>query len=470
MLATLGAVIDRINSIIWGPPMITLIFGLGIYFTFKLAFIQKLLFKGIYFSVRPEKGKGEVSSFGALAVTIAATVGTGSIIGVTTAIAKGGPGAIFWMVFAGIFNFAIKYAECFLSIKYRTRADGGEYVGGPMYVMRDVLKYKKLAVLFAVGILFMAATGGSSLQASSIAEVLRDGFLINPWISAIFVCAATAAVVLGGVKRIASYCEWLVPLMGGAYLLVAIIAVCMHLDRVFPMIWLIIESAFTGKAAIGGAVGVGIIAIAQSMVAALEMGVTRSVLATESALGSAPIVAAAAKTKIPAKQALISATSVFWTILICFLTGIVILLAGDWQNPALFAADLTNSAFKTIPYIGTPILVFSLTVFSFTTIIGWAYYGEKAIQFLTGNKWIMPFRIIFVTLVFIGGILGSEFVWGLRLTAEQSIAVAGSKVTNLMWGLAVFVMAFLVLPNIYATWKLRDVIKKDTLRFIKKIK
>lgn len=470
MLATLAAWIDKLNSFVWGPPMITLIFALGIYFTFKLGFIQKMLWKGIYFSVRPEKGSGEVSSFGALAVTIAATVGTGSIIGVTTAIAMGGPGAIFWIVIAGIFCFAIKYAECFLSVKYRTRAEGGEYVGGPMYVLRDVLKYKKTAAVFAVGLLIMAATGGSSLQASSISEVLRDGFLINPWLSALFVCAATAMVVLGGVKRIAGYCEWLVPIMGGAYLLAAIIAVCMNIEKVLPTIWLIIKAAFTGKAAVGGAAGLSILAVVQSMVSALEMGVSRSVMATESALGSAPIVAAAARTKIPAKQALVSATSVFWTIGICFLTGVVILLAGDWQNDALFAADLTNSAFRTIPYIGTPILVFSLTIFSFTTIIGWAYYGEKAIQFLTGNKFIYPFRFIFVALVFIGGILGSKFVWALQLSTEQSLAVAGSRVTNLMWALAVCAMTFIVLPNVLATWKLREVIKKDTLKFIRKIK
>ncbi|MGB2578390.1 AGCS family alanine or glycine:cation symporter [Elusimicrobium simillimum] len=328
-MATFYNLIEGFNTLVWGVPMIVLIFSLGIYLTFKLGIIQRHLFKGIKLSVAKDDSEGEVSNFGALAVTIAATVGTGSIIGVTTAIAVGGPGAIFWMIIAGFFGFATKYAECFLSVKYRVHLGSGEYVGGPMYVLANRLKSRKMAIGFAISTLVMSFIAGGLLQANSIADAMREGYNLNPWFTGIGVAVLTAVVVLGGVKRIANICEWLVPIMGSVYLLAAIIIGVMFYERIPMAIVSIFKGAFTGYGAAGGAVGVGIMGIVQAIVSALRAGVSRSVLATEAGLGSASIVAAAAKTNSAVRQALISSTSVFWTILICTITGMVIVLAGD---------------------------------------------------------------------------------------------------------------------------------------------
>lgn len=459
------------NSLVWGPPMIIILLSLGIYFTVRLHFIQKYTWPAMKLSVMKVESEGMVSSFGSLAVMIGATVGTGSIIGVTTAVAEGGPGALFWMVVAGFFNFAIKYCECMIAFKYRVKLPDGEYVGGPMYYLSHILKFKWLGIIFAVGTLLMGLTAGSALQSNSIADALREGYNLNPWYIGLLVAIAAGVVVIGGVKRIAAYSEWLVPIMGGLYLLLAVIVLFMNFGAIPSAIITVIKSAFTGKAAAGGAIGVGIMGIIQALVPAVSAGVTRAVLATEAGLGSASIAAAAAKTRSATQMAIISATSVFWAIFICSLTGMVIVLAGDWQNPNVYAANLCNSAFKTVPFIGTPILIFSLVIFSFTTIIGWGYYMEKALQFLCkgANTLIKPARVLFIILVFVGGWIGTSFSWDWTITDSLLRTAEANNSTRFMWALAIFTMTMMTVPNIWALWCFRKVIIKTTRKNIKNI-
>lgn len=464
-------VMNGFNALIWGPPMIFLLLFLGIYFTVRLNFLQKYTWPAMKLSVAKVDSEGMVSSFGSLAVMIGATVGTGSIIGVTTAVAEGGPGALFWMIVAGFFSFAIKYGECLIAFKYRVKLADGEYVGGPMYYLANVLKYKWLAVVFAVGTLLMGLTAGSALQSNSIADALREGYNLNPWYIGVIVAFLSGIVIIGGVKRIAAYSEWLVPIMGGLYLLLAFIVIVMNFSEVPSAILVVIKSAFTGKAAVGGAVGVGIMALVQSIIPAITAGFTRAVLATEAGLGSASIAAAAAKTRSATQMAIVSATSVFWAIFICSLTGIVIVLAGDWQNPNVYAANLCNSAFKTVPYIGTPILIFSLVIFSFTTIIGWGYYTEKALQFLCkgSNKLIKPSRVLFIALVFIGAWIGTSFSWDFFITDSLTRTTEANVSTRFMWALVILTMTMMTLPNIWALWCFRKVIVKTTAKNLKNI-
>ena len=457
--------VDLLNGFVWGPPMIILIFGLGIYFTFKLGFIQKYTFRAISLSLRQDEGEGTVSSFASLAMMIGATVGTGSILGVTTAVAEGGPGAVFWIAVAGLFNFVIKYCECTAAVKYRVRKEG-EYVGGPMYVMMRVLKMKWLAVIFAIGTIFMALSAGAALQTNSIADVLREGYSINPWIVGVIVAVLAGTVTIGGVKRIASYSEWLVPIMGGAYLFISLIIVIMNFSQLPHALWLIVSMAFTGKAAVGGAAGVTVMALFQAVLNAMGIGVSRSVMSTEAGLGSASIAASAAQTKSAVKMGIISATSVFWTVFICVLSGLVVVVAGDWQNPNVFAADLCNSAFKTVPYIGTPILIFSLIIFSFTTLIGWSYYGEKAFQFLGGGKWAKAWRIFYIVVCVLGGGLGTTFSLGWTISPD---AFEVGLSTRFAWGLTVLMMTFMTLPNVYMLWRIRHKLQKETKRYLQKI-
>ncbi len=459
------------NSLVWGPPMIIVLLFLGIYFTVRLHFIQKYTWPAMKLSVMKVESEGMVSSFGSLAVMIGATVGTGSIIGVPTAVAEGGPGALFWMVVAGFFNFAIKYCECMIAFKYRVKLPDGEYVGGPMYYLSHILKFKWLGIIFAVGTLLMGLTAGSALQSNSIADALREGYNLNPWYIGLLVAIAAGVVVIGGVKRIAAYSEWLVPIMGGLYLLLAGIVLFMNFGAIPSAIITVIKSAFTGKAAAGGAIGVGIMGIIQALVPAVSAGVTRAVLATEAGLGSASIAAAAAKTRSATQMAIISATSVFWAIFICSLTGMVIVLAGDWQNPNVYAANLCNSAFKTVPFIGTPILIFSLVIFSFTTIIGWGYYMEKALQFLCkgANTLIKPARVLFIILVFVGGWIGTSFSWDWTITDSLLRTAEANNSTRFMWALAIFTMTMMTVPNIWALWCFRKVIIKTTRKNIKNI-
>lgn len=456
--------LDLLNNFIWGPPMIVLIFGLSIYLTFKLGFIQKHILRAMRLSITPDSGEGTVSSFGSLAMMIGATVGTGSILGVTTAVAQGGPGAVFWMLVAGFFNFAIKYCECTVAVKYRVRR-ADEYVGGPMYVMTRVLKMKWLAALFAFGTFAMALSAGSSLQANSIADVLREGYHLNPWLVGLVAALLASLVTIGGVKRIAAYSQWLVPIMGGMYLLITLIVMSMHFYQIPQALAIMVSSAFTGKALYGGAVGTTLYAVVVSALNGVGIGVSRSVMSTEAGMGSASIAASAATTHSPARMGIISATSVIWTMFICLLSGLVIILAGDWQNPDVFAANLCNSAFHTVPYIGTPVLTFSLIIFSFTTLISWSYYGEKATEFLFGSKWIKTWRVLYLIACAIGGGLGTTFSFSLTVSPDASeVGIS----TRFAWALAVLTMTVMTLPNLYMIWRLRHKLASETKRYLRK--
>lgn len=457
-------ILNTLNNFIWGPPMIIIIFGLGIYFTIKLGFIQKYAWKAMKLSIRHDKGAGTVSSFGSLAMMVGATVGTGSILGVTTAIAQGGPGALFWMLVAGIFNFTVKYCECMAAVKYRVLRNG-EYAGGPMYVMTRVLKMKWLAVIFAIGTMAMALSAGSALQANSIADVLREGYQINPWLVGLTVAILASFVTIGGVKRIAAYSQWLVPFMGGMYLFISCVVLWMNFSKIPQALGIIFISAFTGKALFGGAAGVCVSALVRSALAGMGIGVSRSVMSTEAGMGSAGIAASAAQTHSAVRMGIVSATSVLWTMFICLLSGLVIILAGNWQDPHVFAANLCNSAFHTVPYIGTPILIFSLIIFSFTTLISWSYYGEKSLEFLAGGKWIMPWRVLYLILAVLGGGLGTAF--SLHVTISPDAFSVGIS-TRFAWALAVLTMTLMTLPNLIMLWRLRHKIARETRRFLAK--
>lgn len=432
-------IINRINELIWTYPMILLLVATHLYLTFKLKFIQKYIFKAMKLSLKRDNSAGMVSNFGALAVSLAATIGTGSILGMTTAVATGGPGAVFWMIVIGVFGIATKYSECLLAVKYRVKLrTTKEYVGGPMYIMKNALKMKWMGAIFAVCGLLMAISGGGFLQVNAIVDVLGNAYSINGLLIGVIVSLIVAIVIIGGVKSIAAVCEWLVPIMGGLYLLAALYIFAVNIHQMPATVILILKSAFGFKAVGGGFAGAAILT-------ALHIGASRSVLSTEAGMGSASVVAAAAKTKNPVRQGLVASTSVFWTFFICTLTGLVIIVAGDWQSGQKFAGDLCNSAFETIPYIGVPLLVFSLTIFSLTTIIGWAYYGEKFMEFLGGSKIVKPFRVFWI-LFMISGVYISP---------------------SLAWALVVTVTAMMSIPNLIMIFMLRKRIVKETNLYLK---
>jgi AGCS family alanine or glycine:cation symporter len=400
-----------LNGYLWGPPMLFLLFGTHLFLTCRLGFIQKYVGKAIRLSVsKDEAGEGDVSQFGALTTALAATIGTGNIVGVATAIGLGGPGAVLWCWLTGVFGMATKYAEALLAVKYRVKTSDGMMLGGPMYVLEKGVHVKWLAVLFAI-FTAMAAFGiGNMVQANSIATMVRETFAISPYISGGIIAVITAMVILGGVKSIAAVCEKLVPFMAIFYVVGCVALLMMNSRQVIPAIALIFQSAFTPQAAGGGFVGA-------SLMIAARYGVARGLFSNESGLGSAPIVAAAAQTKNPVRQALVSMTGTFWdTVVVCALTGIV-LVSSVLSDPValnqLSGAVLSKAAFTRIPVLGPVILTVGLLTFVFSTILGWSYYGERAVEYLLGKKVIIPYRIAWIIAVFIGSVNSLALVWDL---------------------------------------------------------
>lgn len=404
-MATLEKVLDQISGYVWGVPLLVLLFGTHLFLTFRLGFIQKYTFRAIRMSfTRSSEGEGEISHFGALVTALAATIGTGNIVGVATAVAAGGPGAVLWMWLTGVFGIATKYAEAVLSVKYRTVAEDGTISGGPMYVLEKAMKMKWLAVLFALFTSLAAFGIGNMVQANSIAAMVQHNFHVSTWITGVVLTVFTAVVIIGGITSIAKVCEYLVPFMAFFYLAGCIVLLFLRQDTILDTIQLIISSAFTGQAAMGGFAGAGV-------KEAMRFGIARGLFSNESGLGSAPIVAAAAQTKHPVKQALISSTGTFWdTVVVCLATGIVIVNSGLWQS-GLKGAELTSAAFNEVPYIGNAVLTFGLLTFVFSTILGWSYYGEKAIEYLFGKKLIMPYRWAWVAAVMVGSVASLQIVW-----------------------------------------------------------
>ena len=361
------------SSLLWGWPMIILLLGTHIFLTIRLRFPQLRMFTAIRLSVkRDSTATGDVSQFGALATALAATIGTGNIIGVATAIALGGPGAVFWCWLTGVFGISTKYAEGLLAIKYRQQTPDGKMLGGPMYALEKGLGWKTMAILFALFTAIASFGIGNTVQANAIATIADNTYGISPWITGAVVCTLTAAVILGGVKSIARVCGMLVPFMALCYIAGCIYILFVNSHFLLPAISLIISSAFSPLAAGGGMAGA-------TVMMAARFGIARGLFSNESGLGSAPIVAAAAQTRNPVRQALVSSTGTFWdTVIICALTGIVI-VSSIIAYPDIDYSDgaaLTKMAFSKIPYIGAPLLSFGLLTFAFSTILGWCYYGR----------------------------------------------------------------------------------------------
>lgn len=408
------------SSLLWGWPMIILLLGTHIFLTIRLRFPQLRMFTAIRLSVkRDSTATGDVSQFGALATALAATIGTGNIIGVATAIALGGPGAVFWCWLTGVFGISTKYAEGLLAIKYRQQTPDGKMLGGPMYALEKGLGWKTMAILFALFTAIASFGIGNTVQANAIATIADNTYGISPWITGAVVCTLTAAVILGGVKSIARVCGMLVPFMALCYIAGCIYILFVNSHFLLPAISLIISSAFSPLAAGGGMAGA-------TVMMAARFGIARGLFSNESGLGSAPIVAAAAQTRNPVRQALVSSTGTFWdTVVICALTGIVI-VSSIIAYPDIDYSDgaaLTKMAFSKIPYIGAPLLSFGLLTFAFSTILGWCYYGERTVEYLKGKRWTYAYRLLYIIAVFIGSIASLEIVWNIADCMNALMAI-----------------------------------------------
>ena len=415
-------ILNEIDAFVWGPPLLVLLVGTGILLTFRLKLLQ--VFKlpqalGLIFSAKND-GSGDVNSFKALCTALAATVGTGNIVGVATAIKAGGPGALFWMWMAAFFGMATKYSECLLAVKYRTVDANGNISGGPMYYIENGLgkKYKPLAVMFAVfGVLCAYFGIGTFAQVNSIVEITQISAGIPVVYTGIALTVVVAAVTIGGLKSIATVAAKVVPAMALLYFLTTVGIMIVFADQVPTAIATVLNSAFTPTAAQGGFLGA-------TVMLAMRSGVARGVFSNESGLGSAPIVAAAAKTKWAAEQGLISMTGTFIdTIIICTLTGLSLVVSGVWCGP-LNGAAMTESAFTmAFPAFGSMLLLVGLVLFAFTTILGWNYYGERCVEYLMGVKAILPYRIIFICLIACGPFLKLEEIWVLADIVNGLMAI-----------------------------------------------
>ncbi|CYX75493.1 alanine/glycine:cation symporter family protein [Streptococcus suis] len=437
-----------INNLVWGPPLLLLLVGTGVYFTLRLGIFQisKLptAFRLIFSS--DQSGQGDASSFAALCTALAATVGTGNIVGVATAITTGGPGALFWMWVAAFFGMATKYAEGFLAIKYRTKDANGQAAGGPMHYITLGMgqKWKPLAVFFAISGVLVALLGiGTFSQVNSITASLETSFGLEPPLVSVITAISIVFVVFGGIEKISDVSTKIVPFMAILYILASITVLAVHWDQLLPTLALVFKSAFTPAAAVGGFAGA-------TVQQAIQRGIARGVFSNESGLGSAPIAAAAAKSDNPVEQGLISMTGTFIdTLIICTLTGFTILVTDQWSVEGLAGAPLTQAAFSTV--FGQPgvlALTISLVLFAYTTILGWSYYGERCIEFLFGTKAILPYRLVFVAMVALGGFLKLD----------------------LIWTIADIVNGLMALPNLIALLALSPVIIKETRQYFAKKK
>ena len=441
MMETLNQFFETLSGYLWGWPMIILLLGTHVFLTFRLGVPQRKLLMAIKLSISRDKDStGDVSQFGALATALAETIGTGNIVGVATAVALGGPGAVLWCWLSGVFGIATKYSEGLLAIKYRVKAPDGRMLGGPMYALERGLGWKWLAVLFALFTALASFGIGNTVQANAISTIANESYGIPTWISGAVVCLFAALVLLGGIKSIARVCGALVPFMAFFYVIGCIYILFANGQYVWPAIKLICESAFTPQAAGGGFVGT-------TVIIAARMGIARGLFSNESGLGSAPIVAAAAQTRNPVRQALVSSTGTFWdTVVICAFTGLVI-VSSIIAHPDISVNDgaaLTKAAFSKIPYVGTPLLTFGLLTFAFTTILGWCYYGERAVEYLKGRRWMLGYRILFVAMVFVGSIISLDIVWN------------AADCMN----------ALMAIPNLVALLLLSNVIARETKHYL----
>ena len=444
---TIESILSAIDSFIWGAPLLILLSGTGLYLTLRLGFIQvRYLPRALGYLFKKDKGgKGDVSSFAALCTALAATIGTGNIVGVATAVQAGGPGAIFWMWLVALLGMATKYAECLLAVKYRVRDKNGFMAGGPMYYIERGLGIKWLAKLFALFGVMVAFFGiGTFPQVNAITHAMQDTFNIPVLVTAIIVTLLVGLIILGGVKRIATASSVIVPFMAILYVTTSLVIILLNIEKVPDAISLIIYSAFDPQAALGGAVGF-------TIMKAIQSGVARGIFSNESGLGSAPIAAAAAQTREPVRQGLISMTGTFLdTIIVCTMTGIVLVLTGAWNNPELAGATVTNYAFAQGlgTSIGATIVTVGLLFFAFTTILGWCYYGERCFVYLVGIRGVKLYRLAYIVLVGLGSFLHLNLIW---------------IISDIVNGL----MAF---PNLIALIGLRKIVIEETKDYFQRLK
>ena len=450
-------ILNYLSDLLWGVPMIILLFGTHIYLTIRLKFPQRKIFTAIKLSfTKDKKVDGDVSQFAALATALAATIGTGNIIGVGTAIALGGPGAVMWCWLTGVFGIATKYSEGLLAVKYRQKSEKGYMVGGPMYVLQYGLNSKWAGMLFAIFTAIAAFGIGSTVQANAISTLASDVMGVNPWITGAIVTFLAGLVLVGGIKSIARVCSALVPLMALVYVIGCIVIMCINHAYIWPALQLIVTSAFSVDAVGGGLLG-------SSVMIAARYGIARGLFSNESGLGSAPIVAASAQTKNPVRQALVSASGTFWdTVVLCAITGIVIVsfvlsytdvstvdsgvlrkvfqMQLESKLQVMDGGALTKFAFDHIPYVGAPLLMFGLFTFAFSTILGWSLYAQRAVEYIGGYKWAKVYVWMFLVAVFLGSAIN----------------------LNTVWTMADIFNALMAIPNLCALILLSDVLVKDT--------
>jgi AGCS family alanine or glycine:cation symporter len=430
------------SGYVWGVPLLMLLVGTGVYLTMRLRLIQvSMLPHALHETfVRPRSNEmGDVSHFQALMVALAATIGTGNIVGVATALSVGGPGALFWMWVTAAFGMATKYAEGVLAVKYRIVDEKGEMCGGPMYYLERGLGRKWLGIMFAVFGSVAAFGIGNAVQANAVAGNLRETFGFNPWMTGVVLSLLTAMVILGGIRNVGRVAAWMVPVMAIIYVAGCLIILFRFADAVPGALFLVLHDAFTGTAATGGFLGA-------ALMLAIQKGVSRGVFSNESGMGSAPIAAAAAKTNEPCEQALVSMTGTFIdTIIVCTMTGLVLIVTGAWHSGGEVSA-LTKSAFD----IGLPgnsggyVVSFGIVFFAYSTIIGWGYYGEKCIEYLAGVRALFPYRIFYAAVVCVG---------------------AGAKL-ELVWNFADVMNGLMAVPNLIGLLGLSGVVVAETQRFL----
>lgn len=422
----LTSIFTTINGVVWGPLMLTLILGVGLFLSIGLKLMPilkigmgfRLMFDGTKAKEGEEK-EGEIPPFQALMTALSATVGTGNIAGVATAIVLGGPGALFWMWMSALVGMATKYSEAVLAVKFREVDDQGNYAGGPMYYIKNGLgsKWAWLGTVFASFGCIAAFGAGNTVQANSMADVLRADFSIPTWITGLVIMVLVGLVLIGGVRRIGRVAAALVPFMTIFYLVAGLSALLFNAAAVPEAFMLVVESAFTPVAAKGGFAGAAVWA-------AIRFGVARGIFSNEAGLGTAPIAHASAQTKEPVRQGLIAMLGTFIdTIIICSITGLTIISAGVWTS-GISGAALTSAAFtNSVPVVGEYVVPFALAIFAFTTILGWSYYGERCAEFLFGTKAIKPYRVLWVIVIPVGAVVSLDFVWLLADTLNAMMAI-----------------------------------------------
>ena len=431
-------ILSKIADFVWGPPLLVLLVGTGLFLTIRLGFMQfsslPYALKLAFSKNQDKTSEGDISHFQSLMTALAATIGTGNIAGVATAVVLGGPGAVFWMWITALVGMATKYAEAILAVKYRTVGKRGEMAGGPMYYIEKGLGWKWLAVLFAFFGAIAAFGIGSSVQSNSVAAAVQSSFGINPWITGIILTVGTGAVLLGGIKSIGKVTSFMVPFMAIFYVLGGLIIILLNISELPSALALIFTDAFTGQAMAGGAIG-----------SVIRYGVARGVFSNEAGMGSAPIAAAAAKTDHPGRQALISMTGTFLdTVVVCSITGITLVMGGLYAKGESTGAALTTQTFDLmLPGVGGWVVTIGLIFFAYSTVLGWAYYGEKCFEYLFGFKSIAVYRIIYTSTVLLG---------------------AGASL-GLVWTIADIFNALMAIPNLIGLLFLSGVVVAETKAF-----